>query len=187
MSAPRIPRAEWPAHPRYATQTLLLDSHEHFRRRSSWIIDHLRDLAPRGAPDSRRRRRWVDRMREDFTWWLSGMHGHERYEERKLYPYLAHRYQLSFAELVEDHSALHECEKRIEQAFTDARAETGQARSLLSMLPLAQLISELERHRATLLDHLQREEERIIPLLLELSPGEFQTYRDSPISVLLEQ
>lgn len=185
MSGPGIPRSEWQKHPRFPTQALLLESHAAFRGRSKWIIDRLRDLAPRGAIDARRRARWVQRMGTDFNWWRASMGAHERYEENKLYPYLAHRYQLSFAELTAGHRGLHDQAERIVSAFAEARADDGRERSLLSLLPLTQLIQELERHRDLLASHLELEEDLVIPLLLELPAEEFRRFRDTPIDRLL--
>ena len=56
-------------------------------------------------------------MADDFAWWMKGMRGHERYEERKLYPFLARRYGVSFAALERAHRMLHEKEQAVTGAF----------------------------------------------------------------------
>lgn len=185
MAVPVIPRSEWTDHPRFAEHTALLESHDSFRGRSVWIIDRLRDLAPRGSSDARRRTRWVKRMRVDFRWWRASMGAHERYEERKLYPYLTHRFGLSFEPLTRDHRALYVQADRVERAFAEAHADDGRARSLLSLLPLSQLIHELETHRTLLHRHLEREEDIVIPLLLSLSRDEYDRFRQTSLEQLL--
>lgn len=185
MVVPRIPRNEWASHPRFAEQGLLLESHATFRGRSDWIIDRLRDLAPRGEVDARRRARWLKRMRAEFSWWRSSMGAHERYEERKLYPYLCARYRLTFDDLQAGHRELHALADQIESAFVAARADDGRERSLLSLLPLSELIQTVENHRDALLRHLELEENKVIPILLAMPKAEFQHFVATPIEHLL--
>jgi hypothetical protein len=80
VAPPISPRAVWPQHPRYPAQTLLLESHEAFRRHSAWIIDAIEFVAPRREPSARKRLRWLARHSTEFDWWMSGLAGHERYE-----------------------------------------------------------------------------------------------------------
>jgi hypothetical protein len=177
---PTLPREQWEAHPRFRTQTLLLRSHEAFRRRSTWIIDHLRDLDPAGD-DVRRRKRWLSRMSTDFDWWMAGMRGHERYEERKLYRYLAHRFGGTFAELEAGHRLLHVHRERVERTFQLTRpGEPDEPVNLVA------LIDELENHRQVLVEHLRSEEDYVIPMLLALTIEEFSRYYNTPIKALLE-
>ncbi len=163
-----IGRDQWEQHPHWGSQTLLLGSHEAFRRRSLWIIERIGSLA-RDQPA--RARRWVSRMSTDFDWWMSGMSGHERYEERKLYPVLAAHYDTSFPELLEGHEQLHHHRDLVRDAFRAAMASDAEA---ADQLPL--LLHELEAHRAVLIAHLFDEENRVIPLLLELSPKDFSKF-----------
>lgn len=160
-----IRRAQWQHHPRWPQQTLLLGSHEAFRKRSAWIIDRVEALA---GDDVRRARRWLARMRTDFDWWMSGMSGHERYEERKLYPFLARRWNTEFDELVAGHQALHHQRDDVREAFRRALA-AGVDIAAAS----ADVLRALTAHRRVLVDHLRDEEDRVIPLLLELAPEEF--------------
>lgn len=177
---PTLPREQWEQHPHFSSQTLLLNSHEGFRRRSQWILDHLRDLDPQDG-DERRRARWLARMSRDFDWWMNGMRGHERYEERKLYRFLAHRFGSDFDELEAGHRLLHVHRERVELGFQLARpGEPDEPDTLAS------LIEELEHHRAVLIEHLRVEEDYVIPQLLELRPEEFRRYYRTPIDELLQ-
>lgn len=185
MVTPDIPRSEWRKHPRFAEQALLLESHAAFRGRSAWIIERLRNLAPRGASDARRRVRWVERMRVDFSYWRRSLGAHERYEERKLYPYLHARYGLDLDPLKRGHQELDEHAGRVEQAFAAARADDGRERSLLSLLPLSELIQAVESHRDVLFGHLELEEDRVIPCLLDMPADEYRRFLETPIDKLL--
>lgn len=181
MLAPQIPRSEWPSHPRYPMQTLLLGSHDGFRRRSTWIVERLLALDPDDGAQDSRRRRWVTRMKVDFDWWMVSMGRHEHYEETKLYRYLAHRYQTSFDHLEADHVELNQCKDAVLQAFEQVIDNDVKDPDML-----AGLIELLQTHQARLFVHLEREEDLIVPLLLTLKPEEFLTYYNSPIDVLLE-
>jgi Hemerythrin HHE cation binding domain len=173
MTVPALAREDWATHPRFPAQTLLLDAHESFRKRAVWIRERVQAIDPsRPAGVLHRRRRWRLHMADDFAWWMKGMRGHERYEERRLYPFLARRYGVSFAALEQAHRMLHE----YEQAVTDGFA---------ALAPGA--ADEAERHAAlmaalcayedVLRVHLATEEDLIIPMLLALEPSEFDAFR----------
>lgn len=120
-------------------------------------------------------------MQVDFDWWMAGMRGHERYEENKLYPYLAVRYGVSFDALEDDHVELNRCKQAVQHAFkavVDDRVSDSAT--------FATLLSALRQHQAFLHEHLAREEDQVIPLLLSLSPDEFHTYYNTPIDALLD-
>lgn len=172
---PTLLRAEWPAHPRYPAQTLLLESHSAFRKTSGWLIDRVRSLETQ-AVDARKRARWVNRVRGDFEWWMAGMRGHERYEEGKLYPYLANRFGASFAHLEAGHAVLH---RYADAVSTAAREHYAGARAL------GAVIDALREHQDILLEHLAEEEELVIPMLLALSPDEFAHFMATPAAALL--
>jgi hypothetical protein len=175
---PRLPRAEWAAHPRYPGQTLLLEAHEAFRKTSTWLVERLRALDV-AADDQRKRLRWVNRVRGDFDWWMSGMGGHERYEEGKLYPYLARRFDAAFDHLEAGHRTLHRHADRVSAAF-----RVFHAGDLEEALQLEAIIDAVLAHQAVLLEHLAEEEELVIPMLLALPPEEFRYYTTTPAAVL---
>jgi hemerythrin-like domain-containing protein len=101
------------------------------------------------------------------------MGGHEGYEEGKLYPYLARRYATTLSELVGDHHALHALRDQVTEAL-----ERGTDREALAALC---------RYDDLLCEHLEREEDRVIPMLLELEPDEFTHYAHSRIDALLRE
>ena len=178
MIVPALAREDWAAHPRFPAQTLLLEAHESFRKRAMWIRERVEAIAPPGpsrpseAAVLNRRQRWRLRMADDFAWWMKGMRGHERYEERKLYPFLARRYGYSFAALEHAHRVLHEKEQAVTDAFAAlAPGAAGEARQH------ATLMAALCAYEDALRAHLATEEELIIPMLLALEPSEFDAFR----------
>ena len=120
QDALRLPREQWPSHPNYPRQVLLLGSHESFRRLSSSLLARVKgdgDLAAIG---------WV------FDYWKSGMSGHEHYEEGKLYPYLEARWGLSCDELRGGHHELGMLDKRVRslgRSRRPGRASSGARRA----------------------------------------------------------
>jgi hypothetical protein len=184
VTAPVLAREDWAAHPRFPAQTLLLEAHESFRRRAVWIRERVEAIAPGGAGGpgapagpSRpaglsRRQRWRLRMADDFAWWMKGMRGHERYEERKLYPFLARRYGVSFAALEEAHRLLHEQERAVMDGFAALAPGAGDEPA-----QHAALMAALCAYDDALRAHLATEEELIIPLLLALEPAELAAFR----------
>lgn len=161
-----IPRAEWPSHRNYPSQTLLLGSHENFRA----LAVHVLELAARSP----------DRAHRLFRRWMLAMGSHERYEETKLYPYLERRWGVSMAPLTAGHEALAERKRAVFDAFEGVLEREG------TEAEAATLRRALFRFGNTLREHLELEEDTVIPLLLELEPDEFAAYYHLPISLLLE-
>jgi hemerythrin-like domain-containing protein len=181
MTVPALAREDWATHPRFPAQTLLLEAHESFRKRAVWIRERVQAIDPSGPPGPsrpsgaavlNRRQRWRLRMADDFAWWMKGMRGHERYEERKLYPFLARRYGVSFAALERAHRLLHEQEQVVTDAFGALApgAADEPARHAALMAALCAYEDALRAHLAT-------EEDLIIPMLLALEPSEFDAFR----------
>lgn len=160
-----LPRSKWSSHPHYPDQLLLLHSHDGFRRVSKDLVEKAREHS--GA--------WRSAAAARFRMWHASMGNHEANEEGKLYPFLARRYGTTMARLAQDHHDLHE----LRDVVTRALADDGDTYSDDAVL------SALEQYDAALRDHLEREEETVIPLLLELSPEEFDRYYDSSIKQLL--
>lgn len=152
-----LPRHAWAAHPNYPHQVLLLRSHEAFRTISEGLVDKARAGAGRAA------------LGRVFRWWKAGMHGHERYEEGKLYPFLEHRWGLDCDELSAGHEALAAADQAVRTA---AEGELAEA---------------LAHHDAVLREHLDLEERRVLPALLALSREEFRQYSEQPLPVLLAE
>lgn len=166
----RIPREEWDAHPHFPAQTLLMGSHENFRRNSRYIIEL---VAQKGDLGLARLLYWQ---------WMMAMRGHEHYEESKLYPYLARRYGLSMDFLSEEHEALHTSQHAVEEALTQGAGTLG-ARASQAEIELA--LEALRAYDALLVAHLRAEEDTVIPLLLSLRPEEFEEYTSNHIETLL--
>ena len=158
---PLLPRSEWSSHRNYPGQVLLFNAHQGFRRQSRDLIDAAESDGDHG------------RVGLHFTAWMGRMHSHERYEERKLYPYLERRHGLDPAPLQEGHEALHAAQARVREAVlgNDRRA----------------LVAALREHDRVLDEHLRLEEDMVIPRLLEMERAEFARYIDSSIDELLAE
>lgn len=167
-----IPRQQWEQHPHFNTQTLLLGSHDNFRQINALLIQ----WCDEGVDASR--------IGGLYVRWISAMRSHESYEEHKLYRYLSHRWGVDFAVATAGHQALHDADHDVRAALVAAmRAEHDQPEPAIT--PPPSLRAALEHHDRVLCDHLLLEEDMVIPLLLELSPTEFQRYASSPIEQLV--
>ncbi len=167
-----LPRAEWPAHPHYPAQVLLVRSHESFRYVSRWLLARAEAGEPTGP------------IERTFRDWKSAMRGHEAYEEHKLYPYLEARWGLSCAPLQAGHHALSAAEAQV-LAACEPDAAAPEAQPAASVNPA--LVAALRHHDAVLHAHLDAEEAVVIPALLALSPAEFATYCRRSLRTLLAQ
>ncbi len=166
---PVIARAEWPKHPHYPAQVLLLGSHKNFRAVSEYLAT---EAETHDDPA---------RLESLYRQWIGAMRSHEAYEENKLYPYLAWRWDVSFASAEAGHVALHERHADVLSAFSAIRTDglTDATRSAL--------MSALRAHDEILRAHLEVEEDLVIPLLLALSPDEFRTYSHSTMWALKQR
>ena len=171
---PSIPREEWTSHPRFATQALLLGSHANFRRVSRYLIEKASMEEFVG-------------LHSLFDRWIAAMRSHEAYEERKLYPYLEYRWGVSLDEARAGHDELHACGDEVVEAFRSlARpADTADPADAPDVSSDNQVLRALEAHDRALDAHLNLEEEAVVPLLLALSPEEFDRYYRSPLSLLI--
>ena len=171
IAVPNIPREDWTAHPRFRTQALLLGSHANFRKVSGFLVD-------RAASE-----KFVG-LHSLFDRWIGAMRSHEAYEERKLYPYLEYRWQVSLDEARTGHSELHARADEVAEAFRSLARPTDPADSTESSTDNP-VLRALQAHDRTLDAHLNVEEEAVIPPLLALDPEEFDRYYRSPLSMLI--
>lgn len=161
-----VGREGWAKHKNFPEQTLLLGSHENFRRVSALLLDGARqqlESDPHAAP--------VFSQLHLFRRWKSAMRSHEHYEEGKLYPYLRAKFGVSTDALETQHEDLHEIEIQVQAAF-----EANSAREVADAL-LA--------HDRLLREHLEEEEHLVIPHLLSLRRGEFRDFTQNSIAELL--
>ncbi len=161
-AAPKLNRADWKAHPKFPKQTLLLGSHENFRRLSRELID---DAGSRGDGRS------LALIENLFFSWQAAMQSHERYEEHKLYPYLVHVFGVDVSSLHAGHQALEQLRRDVKVAFEEGDRTF-----------VAAALRAFDRR---LLAHLAEEEELVIPLLLALTEDEFYRFTHAPLSQLL--
>lgn len=171
VAVPNIPREDWTAHPRFRTQALLLGSHANFRRVSRYLVDQAA------------REEFVG-LHSLFDRWIAAMRSHEAYEERKLYPYLEYRWRVSLDEARTGHSELHARADEVAEAFRSLARPADPADSTKSFTDNP-VLRALQAHDRTLDDHLNVEEEAVVPLLLALDPEEFNRYYRSPLSMLI--
>ena len=185
---PPLPRAQWESHPNFPTQALLLRSHENFRAVSRALLERAeaaeRQLAE-GSPALRER---LTASLYLYLRWTMGMRGHEHYEESKLYPWLAHRYGVSTEAMEGEHESLHLTGDAVSEAYERAIEALGDDGDPdVAARRLSTLRAALKRHDDTLLDHLEHEEDTVIPLLLHLPRDEFRRYYEGTIQTLLTQ
>lgn len=161
-------REAWKSHPNYPAQVLLLGSHDNFRR----VSRHLVEDAAAGGP--------VRPIGTLYMRWRAAMRSHEAYEEGKLYPFLRHRWCAATERAERGHQALHDADERVREVLS-ALVFSGEHRAN------AALHQALLRHDQILQEHLELEENLVIPLLLALSPHEFDDYYHSSIDDLLRR
>jgi hemerythrin superfamily protein len=148
-----------------------MGSHENFRRVSEYLVQEAQAGRPSAPLESLFRR------------WISAMRSHEGYEEHKLYPFLQRRWNVSFEAAEEGHHALHERYDAVIKAFARVRVSAGEGAQ--DEQEQVQLVQALQAHDRVLRAHLELEEDLVMPLLLELSPEEFDFYCNSSIATLL--
>ena len=159
---------DWQAHPRFPSQALLLGSHENFRNVSATLVDE----AASGG--------FVRPIGSLYRRWIGAMRSHEAYEEGKLYPYLERRWKTSLEAAEAGHHALHLAHDDVLATLAEAQAEDEQRAG-------EALHEALRRHDEVLRNHLELEENLVIPLLLELSPDEFAEYCDESLHELMHR
>ena len=86
-------------------QVLLLGSHDNFRHLNAHLVEQAQQL-PQPL-----------RLQQLYRRWISAMQNHEYYEEHKLYPYLARRWDVSFDAAQRGHHMLHKKQANILNAF----------------------------------------------------------------------
>lgn len=168
-TATHLPRSEWSKHPKFPTQALLLGSHDNFREISQYILRLVGE---------ENRIAYAKRL---FSSWMTGMRGHEHYEEKKLFRYLSRRFQVSIEKLQDGHDQLHQREDEVRAAFEERLRQQEVEGSN------SRLLQALQDHRSTLLEHLWLEENTVIPLLLSMTSEEFNEYYHSGIHHLMVQ
>lgn len=161
-AVPKIPREEWTSHPHFHTQALLLGSHSNFRRVSRYLVDKAS------------RQEFVG-LHSLFDRWIGAMRSHEAYEERKLYPYLEYRWGVSLDDARAGHDELHAQADSVVEAFRSLARPADPADPTEVLLGNS-VLDALDAHDRTLDAHLEVEEEAVVPLLLALSPEEFDRY-----------
>lgn len=162
-----LPRSEWPSHPNYPQQVLLMGAHQNFREISLYVVTLVKEER-------------VPKARRLFSSWMMAMRGHEHYEESKLFKYLSQRYGLSMSALEEGHDEFHEKEAWVNDGFAACAREDSQEHR-------DALVEALLAYRDVLWAHLKLEEDTVIPLLLAMTPEEFRRYYNSDIQSLLEE
>lgn len=166
MAVPNLelPRTQWPTHPHYPQQVLLVRSHESFRSHSRRMVTRAQ-----AGGDARALARSFMRLK-------SAMRGHEAYEENKLYPYLEARWSISCDPLRDGHHQLDAAEADVLAEFLRVDGPATHA-----------LADALQNHDEVLHTHLDEEESVVIPALLALTPDEFSSYYHRDIHTLLAQ
>ena len=152
IALPVIPRDTWPQHENYPGYCGLLRAHDSFREVSAYLLEK-----SEGADALS-----IGNLIFLFLRWKQAMKNHEAYEERRLYPYLAQKYGISFQGLETQHEELGRLERKVLSAWGDG--DTDGVRGALA------------EHDDVLISHLREEEDSVIPLILSFTPDEYATY-----------
>eukprot|EP01135_Chromosphaera_perkinsii_P002650 Nk52_evm18s226 gene=Nk52_evmTU18s226 len=170
----RIPRDTWTLHPHWPHQTLLLRGHNSFRAALEQITEEAirlcnRDINPQppGVKNP-----LVAMMYREFANVMGALHGHSGYEESKLFPYFYKKFNIDLRILLKDHKRLEISEEKTTSAFRECltRGKWDQMDALRDALV---------DFNTLLVRHLREEENTVIPMLLSMSPEEYNTYYDT--------
>jgi hypothetical protein len=177
----RLPR-EWTEHPAFGQRAVLIESHRYLSRLGAWLIEQL-DKVGSEVTGLARQRRILGKIGRSFADLLWGLSSHSRYEEQRLFPFLeACHLSLSFERFDEAHRQLEEVAATVQRCFaavTQARSE-GAVEAMRS-----QTRDALAGFCALLNEHFIAEEQRVIPLVLELSDEDFSALRAMKASCAL--
>jgi hypothetical protein len=165
-------RSAFSDHPRFPQQSLLIASHDVFAEMARAFVARVETIAAGQGLSPRQQVRFSARLAGEFRAWQWSMSCHERYEESKLYPFLSERFGVSCDDLSGDHRRLHELADGCEGLLAAEAARAGQD----GRFELSEVAGALAGYCAELEAHLIAEETRVIPLLLELAPAEFERY-----------
>jgi len=150
----------------------LLESHDGFIAAVDQFLERISQVETGLQLNARQVQRFAGRLAKEFRELQWGMGCHERYEESKLYPFLAQRFGAVCEPLAEQHESLHALGAECETLLAAAAAELATG-SPLDLVAAKNLVDD---YRQLLTNHLRQEEEIVIPLLLSMSPREFQCY-----------
>ena len=106
---------------------------------------------------------------------LASMNGHEHYEEAKLYPFLCWKYSVGLKFLEREHEQLHEEADKVVNAAEELVGQSNPTAEEFANLK-SRLVAACFGYDKLLRRHLLEEEDCVIPLLLELTPQEFEQY-----------
>ncbi len=167
MKPLQIPRDAWTSHPHWPNQVLLLGSHANFRDISRHLVQQAEEAGNGwgwAAIESLLRR------------WVAAMRSHESYEEHKLYPYLAQKWEVDFTPCKLGHIALHGAYDAAIRVLREGESQPD---------GWTKLAAALRKHDEVLHAHLDIEEDAVIPALLSMEPDEFDRYTTLPLDRLL--
>jgi iron-sulfur cluster repair protein YtfE (RIC family) len=107
---------------------------------------------------------------------VSILASHARYEERKLFPFIEHRYKVSVEHLNAAHERLHDAENRLLAAVQEARAQMRGSVGYIDTESAVALLEAALEYDEVLINHMGEEEDIVVPALLHLTIEEYQRY-----------
>lgn len=171
--------AEWTEHPAFPQRAVLIESHRYLERLGAWLIEQL-DKVGSEVSGTARRRRMLGKIGGSFADLLWGLSSHQRYEEQRLFPLLeACHPSLSFERFDAAHRQLEQLGATVQRCF--AAAKLAQSEGAVEALR-CQTRDSLARFCVLLGEHFAAEEQRVIPLVLELSDEDFAILRATTAS-----
>lgn len=159
----RHPRPAWPSHRNFALAQFWLERHALFREQLATLRDTTREHLDGKYPVAQFQL-WLGPRLQGF---LSALHGHHQIEDQHYFPAFRAaepRLAAGFDTLDSDHRLIHECIV----ATVEAANELLRTPASGAVHPHAgRYADSLERLHGRLLNHLDDEEDLIIPVMLE--------------------
>ncbi|KAJ3237366.1 hypothetical protein HDU81_009588 [Chytriomyces hyalinus] len=163
-------------------------SHDAFRNHSKTVLKGIRNLnhatfqtASGASPKV---------LRDQFLKWHNNMGNHERYEESKLYPFLARRWSIDTLYLTKEHGEMHQKRDRVLALFSkylNFENNISQHGKPTVTAAAKELELAMEDYDTYVCIHLQEEEEFVVPMVLELEPEEYVEFGELGLTELLRK
>ena len=127
--------------------------HRAFRREAQLLHDLIA-----AVPDGDRRRAGI--LADHLRWYSSGLHNHHQGEDELLWPVLRERVRMP-GDVITSMEAQHE---RIARTLDDVMSALPAWEQAAGPVGRAELVDSLAAHRAVVMEHLDDEETRLLPL-----------------------
>ncbi|KAJ3244785.1 hypothetical protein HDU78_010472 [Chytriomyces hyalinus] len=163
-------------------------SHDTFRNHSKTVLNGIRNLNHAAFQTASGASPKV--LRDQFLKWHNNMGNHERYEESKLYPFLARRWAIDTLYLTKEHGEMHQKRDQVLALFSkylNFENNPSQHGKPTVTAAAKELELAMEDYDTYVRIHLQEEEEFVVPMVLELEPEEYVEFGELGLTELLRK